>query len=171
MKRLKISQTLLRRFQSDSYKPILFSDENFFTIEEKIKKQNTRILAKDIITANSNGRIVVRDGHPASVMVWAGVTSDGKISLVFFDQGTKINKDIHREQILESVVRPWAKEHFGERKWTFQQDSAPAHKTKSTQTWCKENFPDFMNSIQWPPYSLDLPTGLFHLVNLRDEGV
>jgi hypothetical protein len=28
-----------------------------------------------------------------------------------------------------------------------------------------------MNSIQWPPYSLDLPTGLFHLVNLRDEGV
>src|SRR5262249_35098203 len=38
----------------------------------------------------------------------------------------------------------------------FQQDSAPAHKAKMTQEWCKTNFPDFITSEEWPPYSPDL---------------
>ena len=50
----------------------------------------------------------------------------------------------------------WAQNHFGENIWTFQQDSAPAHKAKKVQTWCNENFPDFINSQQWPSNSPDL---------------
>ncbi|KAM8719039.1 hypothetical protein ACLKA7_011702 [Drosophila subpalustris] len=51
---------------------------------------------------------------------------------------------------------PWAQQHFGDADWTFQQDSAPAHKAKMMQDWCKTLFPDFISSVEWPPYSPDL---------------
>ncbi len=50
----------------------------------------------------------------------------------------------------------WAQKHFKEEKLTFQQDSAPAHKLRSTQDWIGDNLPDFISSQEWPPYSPDL---------------
>ncbi|QQP36618.1 Uncharacterized protein FKW44_021773, partial [Caligus rogercresseyi] len=40
--------------------------------------------------------------------------------------------------------------------YTFQQDSAPAHKTKFVQSWSKKNVPNFWDFITWPPNSSDL---------------
>jgi len=54
------------------------------------------------------------------------------------------------------VLLPWSKRQFGNQQWVFQQDSAPAHKAKSTQAWCAENLPAFISAQQWPPYSPDL---------------
>lgn len=41
-------------------------------------------------------------------------------------------------------------------KWTFQQDSAPAHKALIVQKWCKSKIPDFISTSEWPPSSPDL---------------
>ncbi|CAD5212155.1 unnamed protein product [Bursaphelenchus okinawaensis] len=79
-----------------------------------------------------------------------------KISLIFVDEGVKINKEVYQRDILEAVVLPWSREHFKNTKWTFQQDSAPAHKAKPTQEWCRAHFPDYITSAEWPPYSPDL---------------
>ncbi|VDL81638.1 unnamed protein product [Nippostrongylus brasiliensis] len=46
------------------------------------------------------------------------------------------------------------REAFGP--YVFQQDSAPAHKAKSVQKWCKDNLHDFVSAEEWPPYSPDL---------------
>lgn len=89
-------------------------------------------------------------------MVWGGICSSGKTPLIFVEKGVKMNQEIYRRDILEAVVLPWSRQHFGNRQWTFQQDSAPAHRASSVQQWCKDNFPSFISSQEWPPYSPDL---------------
>ena len=46
--------------------------------------------------------------------------------------------------------------HFRDQQWTFQQDSAPAHKATLTQNWIREHFPNFISSQEWPPNSPDI---------------
>uniref|UniRef100_A0A914D452 Transposase n=1 Tax=Acrobeloides nanus TaxID=290746 RepID=A0A914D452_9BILA len=101
------------------------------------------------------GRIVQRSAHPQSVMVWDGITSDGKTPMVFVDPGVKVNQKYYRERILRDIVQPWAKRHFAGRNWIFQQDSAPAHKAKKTLQLCRDNFPDFISTEEWLANSPD----------------
>ncbi|VDP54908.1 unnamed protein product [Heligmosomoides polygyrus] len=55
-------------------------------------QQNCRILSTDLQSANSGGRLVARKAHPATIMVCAFITSDGKSSLIFVGPGVKINQ-------------------------------------------------------------------------------
>lgn len=58
--------------------------------------------------------------------------------------------------MLEDCLKPWALAHFGNRPYTFQQDSAPAHKATETQRWLAEKVPSFISASQWPSCSPDL---------------
>ena len=84
---------------------ILFSDEKLFVVEQQINKQNDRILATNKESLPPSPFHVSRTQKPVSVMVWVGVTSDGRTPLVFIPQGVKINQSIYRESILESVLK------------------------------------------------------------------
>uniref|UniRef100_A0A915ESG1 Tc1-like transposase DDE domain-containing protein n=1 Tax=Ditylenchus dipsaci TaxID=166011 RepID=A0A915ESG1_9BILA len=160
-------QTLLRRFQRGSHKSIVFSDEKLFVVEEKFNKQNVRIIAKDIGQASAKGRIVGRIAHPKSVMVWVGN--------VYWKDSSGVRRRRRQSEwsqlslkILEEALLPWARRHFRRRHWCFQQvffqflsfisfqDSAPAHKARETQAWCRNDLPEFIDVKQWPPYSPDL---------------
>jgi hypothetical protein len=75
----------------------------------------------------------------------------------------KVKSRYYREQILDRVLLPWARRHFGRRHWCFQQDGAPSHKAEEVQNWIRDNFPDFISVNiskkrpgQWPPNSPDL---------------
>ena len=46
---------------------------------------------------------------------------------------------LYRETILKDVVKPWSQTQFGDKRWTFQQHSAPAHRAKASVEWCREN--------------------------------
>lgn len=50
---------------------------------------------------------------------------------------------------------PWLNGHYkkGNKGVIFQQDNAPAHKSKSTKLWLNKNG---INVMKWPPFSPDL---------------
>ncbi|CAD5227603.1 unnamed protein product [Bursaphelenchus xylophilus] len=129
------------------------ADEKLFSIQQTYNPQNSRRWSSD---RPKEDAIVPRRQYPQSLMVWAGICASGKTPLIFVEKGVKINAKVYQKDILEKVVLPWSAEHFGQRRWTFQQDSAPAHSSKSTQDWIRAHFPDFIPSKEWPPYSPDL---------------
>lgn len=74
----------------------------------------------------------------------------------FCEQGVKTEAKNYQEDVLEKVVKPLNNTLFNKKHWVFQQDSAPAHKAKSTQLWLKKNVPEFIKESDWPSGSLDL---------------
>lgn len=153
--RLQRAKELLRLQKSNQLPNIVFSDEKNFTIEQYVNKQNDRVYLKERSNENLALRTATRTQAPPSVMVWAAVTADGRSPLVFLNRGVKVNANIYREYVLEGALKPWATKHFGEREWTFQQDSAPSHKARANQEWMQENVPHFISAEQWPPRSPD----------------
>lgn len=153
-KRLTRCKELKKRF-GDVLNPkkILFTDEKIFSIQQTYNRQNNRTWAENSDLVRKND--VQTSQKPKGVMVWAGITRNGKTPLIFFKEGLKVNQHIYKK-MLENKLLPWTKKHFKNQFWTFQQDSARPHTAKSVQNWIKNNFPDFINSQEWPPSSPDL---------------
>ena len=154
--RLERSKALLQRCDFGDVERIVFSDETLFVIEEHLNAQNDRVYAAAFEAISERVRTVQRFQKPGSVMVWGAVSSRGKFPLVFVESGVKVNAAYYREAILEGCLKAEAQRVFGLGQWTFQQDSAPAHKAKIVQDWCRAQIPDFISSSEWPPSSPDL---------------
>ena len=144
---------LLRRHDA---RKILFTDEKLFTVEEKFNRQNNKVYAKSSKDVPASARNVSRTHHPASVMVWWGVSYEGVTQLHFCQQGVKVKAKNYQSDILEPVVKPLSHTLFHNKDWVFQQDSAPSHKAKTTQAWLRENVPAFIPVNEWPSSSPDL---------------
>ncbi|VDO65577.1 unnamed protein product [Haemonchus placei] len=79
------------------------------------------------------------------------ITSDGKMSLIFLEKGVRIDSKTYLKGMLEKELHPWAESHFGNRTWTHQLRSAPAHRCNVVHGWCATHFPDLISSDDWPP--------------------
>ena len=97
---------------------------------------------------------VMKTKFPATVMVFGVVSSEGHIMpLHIFEVGLKVNTKVYLD-VLKSVVIPWCNQVAGGRPWVWQQDSAPAHKSKETQAWLQKecyNFVPFSHCLPPPP--------------------
>lgn len=151
--RLERCRLIKKRAAAEKWNHILFSDEKLFSIEQAHNHQNDRMYYPSRPGAIA---VIPHRQKPESVMVWGGICSTGKTPLIFIEKGVKINQEIYKRDILEAVVLPWSQQHFGNQPWIFQQDSAPSHRARSVQQWCRDNFPGFISSKEWPPYSPDL---------------
>lgn len=156
MKRLERSKKLLKRCKDGTLHNIIFSDEKLFTVEAAFNHQNDRILSQSIEAIPIGAKKVRRTQKPASVMVWAAVSSEGKSPLIFVPSGVKINKNLYIRDILEAGLVPWTKKQYPDGNWTFQQDGATSHTANITQQWCKDHCPRFVSKEEWPPSSPDL---------------
>lgn len=155
-KRKQKSKALIRQYAKNRHRKIMFTDEKIFTVEESFNKQNDRVYAQSSLQANELVPRVQRGHHPASVMVWWGVAYDGVTKLHFCEKGVKTSAKVYQSDVLEKVVKPLNSTLFKNEPWTFQQDSAPAHKAKTTQDWLKNNLPNFISTDDWPSGSPDL---------------
>ena len=99
---------------------------------------------------------VMKTKFPATVMVFSAVSSEGHIMPPhIFEVGLKVNTKVYLD-VLKSVVIPWCNQVVSGRRWVWQQDSAPAHKSKETQAWPQKECYDFVPFSHWPPSSPDL---------------
>ena len=67
----------------------------------------------------------------------------------------KINGAYYRDVLLSQHLLPQIREIPGEF-FTFQQDSAPAHRARETVELLQRSTPDFISPLLWPPNSPDL---------------
>ena len=76
--------------------------------------------------------------------------------LHFVKDGVKVNARNFKTTILKPGLKDLTQELFDGEDWVFMQDSAPAHKAKTTQEWLEGHVPSFITAREWPPYSPDL---------------
>ena len=115
--------------------------------------QNHRWIAKN----NRDVPRVMKIKFPATVMVFGVVSSEGHIMPPhIFEVGLKVNTKVYLD-VLKSVVIPWCNQVAGGRPWMWQQDSAPAHKSKETPPpptwtcWTTSFGHTSRTSPTWPP--------------------
>ena len=109
-----------------------------------------------IATNNRDVPRVMKTKFPATVMVFGVVSTEGHIMPpLIFKVGLKVNTKVYLD-VLKSVMIPWCNQVAGGRLWVWQQDSAPAHKSKETQAWLQKECYDFVPFSYWPPSSSNL---------------
>ncbi|RVE44486.1 hypothetical protein evm_010890 [Chilo suppressalis] len=69
---------------------------------------------------------------------------------------TTVKRVLNKDLGLTNLVEPVSHSMFNNRHWVFQQDSAPAHRAKSTQDWLTAREIDFIRHEDWPSSSPDL---------------
>ena len=72
-----------------------------------------------------------------------------------FEVSLKVKTKVYLD-VLKSVVIPWCNQVASGRPWVWQQDSAPAHKSKETQAWLQKERYDSVPFSHWPPSSSNL---------------
>ena len=83
-----------------------------------------------IATNNRDVPSVMKIKFPAMVMVFGAVSREGHITPPhIIEVGLKVNTKVYLD-VLKSVVIPWCNQVVGGRSWVWQQDLAPAHKSK-----------------------------------------
>lgn len=128
-----------------------FSDEKNFIQDKVVNRQNDRYLAE----SPEDVPIAMHSKYPAHIMVLGVVSSEGDVMPpFFFSNGLRLGA-VDYIQILETTVKPWMEKVAQGRPYVFQQDSAPAHKARSTQAWLYDHVPHHWSPDLWPPSSPD----------------
>jgi inhibitor of nuclear factor kappa-B kinase subunit alpha len=154
-KRLTRCRQLLRRCTVQKTRRLFFTDEKVFYLDPPVNSTTSKVWATGRKRDVDPQRLIrQRAKFSRSVMVSAGVCSQGKGRLHFVPEKVKINAAHYMEQLLPKLVEDC--HNLLGQDFVFQQDGAPAHTAHQTQQWLAENCPDFIGKDEWPPNSPDL---------------
>ena len=155
--RLERCKVLLSRLKKGA-PLIMFTDEKVFTVDKVSNSRTDRYISSlRVEDVPEHVRIIGQTKHPTSIMMFGLICSDGeKMPPVFIDSGIRMDSKKYIG-ILEDHVKPWIESTYGPGvAYVFQQDGAPCHTSKLTQTWLAENLQNFWAKEIWPPSSPDL---------------
>lgn len=171
--RLDRSRQLLRKYPSYAVDFIFFTDEKVFTVAPPVNLQNDRVYApvatkkRDIV---ADRLLHTRSTFSKSVMVSVAVSKLGCTGLIFVEPGVKVNGQYYREFLLSDQLLPAIRRIAGDI-YTFQQDSAPAHRARETIELLQRETPDFITPDLWPPNSPDLNPVDYRIWGILQERV
>lgn len=151
-KRLERCQKVLGFLKRNGSTVRVFSDEKIFTVDAVVNRRNDRYIA----ASRAEVKGIFRTKHPAQVMVFGVVASDGKkMPPYFFKPGEKVGAESYYK-VLRYHVLPWLKANYPQGDYVWTQDGAPCHTATKVQEFCRKNFADFWAKDLWPPSSPDL---------------
>ncbi|KAK6014970.1 hypothetical protein OSTOST_19633 [Ostertagia ostertagi] len=149
-------QRLLPKLEDDFVKRIVFSDEKLFLISPPRNRNNDRLwttLKKSELSPSVLQS--PRSNSQRGLMVWAGVSWNGKTDLLLVEPGLKINADYYiaqlRDEILPSCSRLYPHGNF-----VLQQDWAPAHAARKTVEFLESVDVEYLKKTEYPSASPDL---------------
>ena len=153
----------------------MFSDESPMYLFYEQNRKN------DIVWGSQKDKVPVAKTvkKSAYVNIWGAMSASGLSAIHIMPQGHTVDAEYYVEDILEKEVKPLLKRSkrtneattnkmvVNKRRFTFQQDGAPAHTSKHAQDWCLQNLPNFINKDDWPGNSPDINPmeNLFSILN------
>ena len=153
-----------KKWSIDAWRRVLFSDESPFELFHTPNKQNDRVWTN----SSANVQPTEKVKFPGKIMVWGVMSYRALSHLHIIPKGKTVNSEYYVEVILKqslasTMLRTRDSDTILERKLLperskaiFQQDGAPAHTSKRSQKWLKDNMPGYWAKDIWPPNSPDL---------------
>jgi len=157
VKRLNACKRLKLRMTPEKINKTWFSDEKIFTVQTPTNSQNDRVYAsvnhkRDVTPARL---LKGRKHFTQSVMVSVAVSNLGKTAPFFVTPKAKVNSVYYCDEVLGRGLLPDMRLKSGN-DFVFQQDGAPAHRSRHTVEFLNANVPEFIEPHNWPPNSPDL---------------
>jgi hypothetical protein len=91
------------------------------------------------------------------ISVFAALTYEEKLPLVFFPRATRINSAIYCEHVLDNCIVPWMNVHDPDRtRFVYQEDGAPTHWARNTERHKDAHRIVRLQRGEWPAMSPDL---------------
>ena len=150
--RAKKCSKLLQDIAEGTLPNLVFTDKKKFNIQQPVNQKNDRVW---VSSSTTEGKIVTRRQNLQSVMMWAAVTAIGRSLLLFVPTGVKLNSERYISDILEGCLL-LGQATLQRQTVDLQQDSAPSHGLKFTQSWILRKIPSFVSKEDWPATSPDL---------------
>lgn len=155
-KRVRLCTNLLQNITPRKLTRVFFTDEKMFFIHGKRNSQNDRVwsyaLRKKFVPPK---RLLSHKYlYDQKVMVFAGVSLNGKSRLTFVDEGATVDSRYYINRILPPALTD-CRIQIGDQ-FIFMQDGAPPHTAIATQEYLLQHAPGFITKNQWPPHSPDL---------------
>ena len=153
-----------KKWSINDWRNVLFSDESPFELYHSPNRQNDRVWTAD------RNKVVATEKvkFPGKLQVWGMMSYNGLSNLHIIPSGQTVTTIYYLEEFLKKTMmsaihRDRETGTVTERKLVsdmsraiFQQDGAPAHTSKKTQEWLRENFQNFWPKGIWPANSRDL---------------
>jgi hypothetical protein len=131
----------------EQWNHVVFSDESKFSVCYGDHRNTVIRNKKEAFHPHCLKRTVK---FPDSIMVWGCMSSLGVGSLHFIEGTVNAAK---YQSILQESLLPSVGALHPDGNFIFQEDGAPAHKAKTTQTWLRNHH---INKLSWPSNSPDM---------------
>lgn len=163
-RRSERADVLLASLTEDDVPLLVFYDEKDLTLERPINKQTDRVCGRGGTKRDVSPERLFHHTSRFSkkLMVCGAVSARGKSRLIVVDpQKAKVNTAIY-QGILKQLF-PSVRRLYPEDDWIWVQDSAPSHRSNSTQEFLTQHTPSFVPADAWPPNSPDVNPLDYHV--------